>query len=54
MIAEGVGVAEGTPAEIYQSTHPYLKQFVNGHADGPVPFHYPAPDYAHDLLGDGL
>ena len=54
MIAEGVVVAEGTPAEIYQSTHPYLKQFVNGHADGPVPFHYPAPDYAHDLLGDGL
>lgn len=50
MIAEGVVVAEGVPADIYQSTHPYLKQFVNGNADGPVPFHYPAPDYASSLL----
>jgi hypothetical protein len=23
---------------------------VNGNADGPVPFHYPAPDYVNDLL----
>jgi phospholipid/cholesterol/gamma-HCH transport system ATP-binding protein len=23
---------------------------VHGEADGPVPFHYNAPDYRHDLL----
>ena len=25
-------------------------QFMNGMADGPVPFHYPAPDYSEQLL----
>jgi phospholipid/cholesterol/gamma-HCH transport system ATP-binding protein len=52
MIADGTVIAEGTPAEIYESAHPFIKQFVNGNADGPVPFHYPAPDYASNLLED--
>jgi phospholipid/cholesterol/gamma-HCH transport system ATP-binding protein len=26
-----------------------VKQFVHGHPDGPVPFHYPSPHYAEDL-----
>jgi phospholipid/cholesterol/gamma-HCH transport system ATP-binding protein len=25
---------------------------MKGIPDGPVPFHYPAPDYRKDLLGD--
>jgi len=49
-ISEGVIEAEGTPAEIRASTLPYVHQFVHGEADGPVAFHYPAPDYAEDLL----
>jgi phospholipid/cholesterol/gamma-HCH transport system ATP-binding protein len=53
MIADGTVIAEGTPAEISKSEQPFLKQFVNGNADGPVPFHYPAPDYASNLLEDG-
>ena len=28
---------------------PFVNQFVNGKPDGPVPFHYAAPDYAADL-----
>ena len=52
MIADGTVIAEGTPVEIYESAHPFIKQFVNGNADGPVPFHYPAPDYASNLLED--
>jgi len=24
---------------------------MTGDPDGPVPFHYPAPDYREDLLG---
>lgn len=53
MIADGAVIAEGTPADINLSEQPFLTQFVNGKADGPVPFHYPAPDYASDLLGGG-
>ena len=28
-----------------------VKQFMEGAADGPVPFHYPAPDYREQLIG---
>ena len=48
-VSEGVIVAEGTAAEIRASGLPYVHQFVHGEADGPVPFHYPAPSYADDL-----
>jgi len=30
-----------------------VQQFLNGNADGPVPFQLDAPDYRLDLLGDG-
>lgn len=53
MVADGVVIAEGTPEQIQQSDHPFLAQFVNGKVDGPVPFHYDAPDYATMLMGDG-
>lgn len=48
-ISEGVIVAQGTPEEIRASRLPYVHQFVHGEADGPMPFHYPAPDYERDL-----
>jgi len=48
-LSDGVVVAEGTPAEIRRSDMPFVHQFVHGETDGPVPFHYPAPDYAADL-----
>ncbi len=48
-VSEGVVVAEGTADEIRASALPYVHQFVHGEADGPVPFHYPAPAYAADL-----
>jgi len=49
-IAEGVIVAEGTPAEIIASDKPFVHQFVHGEMDGPIPFHYPATSsYAQDL-----
>jgi phospholipid/cholesterol/gamma-HCH transport system ATP-binding protein len=44
-------VAQGTPDEIRASKMPFVHQFVKGEPDGPVPFQYPAPDYADDLLG---
>ncbi len=48
-VSDGVIEARGTPAELKASVLPYVHQFVHGEADGPVPFHYPAPDYAEDL-----
>ena len=49
-VAEGVIVAEGTPEEIRASDKPFVRQFVHGEMDGPVPFHYPASDYSQELL----
>jgi len=48
-ISEGVIVGEGTPAEIRRSGEAYVKQFVHGETDGPVPFHYPARPWAADV-----
>jgi phospholipid/cholesterol/gamma-HCH transport system ATP-binding protein len=41
-VAEGRIVAQGTPDEVRQSKDSFVRQFVDGEPDGPVPFHYPA------------
>jgi len=48
-MADGRVIAEGKPDEIRASREPFVRQFVNGELDGPVPFHYPAPGYAAEL-----
>jgi phospholipid/cholesterol/gamma-HCH transport system ATP-binding protein len=48
-MAAGRIIAKGTPDAIRASHEPFVNQFVNGRRDGPVPFHYQAPDYAADL-----
>ena len=48
-IASGKVAAEGTPDALAKSTDPFVRQFIDGAPDGPVPFHYPAPSYASDL-----
>lgn len=48
-VADGRVAGEGTPAEIRATATPVVHQFVHGETDGPVPFHYPAPDYAADV-----
>jgi phospholipid/cholesterol/gamma-HCH transport system ATP-binding protein len=53
LLSGGKVVAEGTPAELDASAVPEVRQFMSGEADGPVPFHYPAPDYHAELLGGG-
>jgi phospholipid/cholesterol/gamma-HCH transport system ATP-binding protein len=50
-LAAGRVIAQGTPEEVRRSTAPFVHQFVHGESDGPVPFHYPAPDYRAALLG---
>ncbi len=49
-VSAGVVVAEGTPDELRESQMPFVHQFVHGEVDGPVPFHYNAPDFRQDLL----
>ncbi len=48
-ISDGQIVGHGTPDEIRASTEPFIKQFVHAELDGPVPFHYPAANYADEL-----
>jgi len=48
-VSEGRIIAQGTPLEVHASTDPFVRQFVDGASDGPVPFHYPAPPYAEEI-----
>jgi len=48
-MAAGRVIAEGAPDDIRSSSEPFVRQFVNGSSEGPVPFHYPAPAYEADL-----
>lgn len=50
ILADGDVIGHGTPDEMAVSTDPRVRQFMNGYADGPVPFHYPAVDYKEALL----
>ena len=52
LLSEGRVVASGSPEQLRAAALPVVTQFMNGLADGPVPFHYPAPDYRQQLLGD--
>lgn len=49
LIANGKVVAQGDPRRIVDDGSPWTKQFFGGAPDGPVPFHYPAGDYAAEL-----
>ena len=49
-VSEGRIVAQGTAAEVRASGEAFVRQFVDGQPDGPVPFHYPARDYRQELF----
>jgi phospholipid/cholesterol/gamma-HCH transport system ATP-binding protein len=48
-ISDGKVVAQGTPDEVRASTDPFVRQFVDGQADGPVAFHMPGRPLADEL-----
>ncbi|MFT5261156.1 MAG: phospholipid/cholesterol/gamma-HCH transport system ATP-binding protein, partial [Gammaproteobacteria bacterium] len=52
ILGNGSVLGHGTADEIRQSEEPMVKQFIGGLADGPVPYRYPAGEYASDLRGD--
>jgi phospholipid/cholesterol/gamma-HCH transport system ATP-binding protein len=49
-VSAGKIVAQGTPAEVRASGEAFVRQFVDGEPDGPVPFHYPARSYRSELF----
>jgi len=50
VVSSGRVQASGTPEEIRACPSEWVRQFLSGGPDGPVSFHYPAPDYGQDLL----
>jgi|TARA_B110000090_G_C13345710_1_gene432899 phospholipid/cholesterol/gamma-HCH transport system ATP-binding protein len=53
VLSDGRLIGSGTPQELMGQESPRVKQFVKGLPDGPVPFHYPAIDFADELLQNG-
>lgn len=51
LLSGGQVILEGPPEAVKSSTDDRVVQFLQGQADGPVPFHYPAQDYKEQLLG---
>ena len=51
LISHGKVAASGSPQELSSATSDLVRQFMHGMADGPVAFHYDAPDYEEQLLG---
>lgn len=50
IIADKRVIAEGTSTQLLQSKDPQVRQFLDGEADGPVRFHFPAQDYVEELF----
>jgi phospholipid/cholesterol/gamma-HCH transport system ATP-binding protein len=39
-LADGVVLVKGSPSVIKSSSHPWVRQFLDGTVEGPMPFHY--------------
>lgn len=50
ILSQGRVIGEGKPEDLMNTMNPEVQQFMRGIADGAVPFHYPAKNYAEDLL----
>jgi len=54
VISQGKVVGHGSPEALANTDSEWVRQFMQGLPDGPVPFHYPARDYADDLLDQAV
>jgi phospholipid/cholesterol/gamma-HCH transport system ATP-binding protein len=50
LLAHGKIVACGTPEMMRSDRSDTVRQFMEGNVEGPVPFHFAAPDYFDELL----
>jgi phospholipid/cholesterol/gamma-HCH transport system ATP-binding protein len=53
VISRGKVMEHGTPEVLQNSQSEWVQQFIQGLTDGPVHFHYDAPELARDLLDGG-
>jgi phospholipid/cholesterol/gamma-HCH transport system ATP-binding protein len=51
ILADKKIIGAGTPDEIRNSSSERVQQFLQGNADGPVPFHFPAPTMQETFMG---
>ena len=52
VLADGKVVGFDSPDKLASMGDPMVQQFLQGNANGPVPFHYPAKPYLEDLFGE--
>ena len=52
VLSGGGVIGAGAAERLKDHPEPEVRQFINGTPDGPVPFHYPAPEFESDLLGE--
>jgi phospholipid/cholesterol/gamma-HCH transport system ATP-binding protein len=50
VLAQGRILASGSAEDLPRHPSEYVQQFLTGREQGPVPFHYPAPDGVQDYL----
>lgn len=50
VLSGGKVIMAGGVNELKASENAWVHQFIHGEADGPVAFHYPAPDYKQQLM----
>jgi len=49
ILSDGKVIGAGTPEQLREHSSEKVQQFLQGKPDGPVPFHYPAPERAADF-----
>ncbi|SES90687.1 phospholipid ABC transporter ATP-binding protein MlaF [Thorsellia anophelis] len=54
IIADKRVIAQGTPQQLQSNEDAQVRQFLDGLADGPVPFRYPADSYEYSIANSGL
>src|SRR5207249_12096076 len=52
LLSGGRVAAAGAPAHLRAGDSAAVRHFMTGSPDGPVAFHYPAPDYAAQLFAE--
>lgn len=52
LISDGGVAASGSPTDLNNDSSEMVRQFMHGLADGPVAFHYDAPEYEQQLIGE--
>ena len=50
VVAEQTVIGHGTPEQLRRDPSAMVQQFLQGEADGPVPFHFAAAPYETELM----